>query len=372
MKPLTYKFSKLSLVLSFSLLLTYTNTSAQGCVAVRHMATCSVPGAGADTILTNVHAKQWQISLGYRWLYSDRHFIGRKEQKHRKENNTEVINNSHSLDITASYNLTNRLTLGLTVPVNYNFRSSLYEHLGNLSGQRFATQSYGVGDIRLTGSYWLINPDKNSKGNIAIGAGIKAPTGSYNYKDEFHKYNSEKQVILQSRPVDQSIQLGDGGWGVNLEIQGFQRIFRKAFVYYNAFYLFNPRNTNGTLTGRKDSVEVGAIISTLSVPDQYMARAGVHYNLFPSKGLFVSLGGRIEGLPARDIIGKEDGFRRPGYIISAEPGLFWTKGKNIVFINVPVALVRDRIRSVYDIKTKKHGDAAFADFFVTATYARRF
>ncbi|MBD0259968.1 MAG: hypothetical protein ICV83_29980 [Cytophagales bacterium] len=47
-------------------------------------------------------------------------------------------------------------------------------------------------------------------------------------------------------------------------------------------------------------------------------------------------------------------------------------GKTTVTVNLPVALVRDRIRSVYDIKTGRHGDAAFADYALYVTVSQRF
>ena len=54
----------------------------------------------------------------------------------------------------------------------------------------------------------------------------------------------------------------------------------------------------------------------MSVPDLYMVRGGVSYmvNRFNFSG-----GVRIEGLPSSDLIGGDRGFRRPGYIVSAEP-----------------------------------------------------
>jgi hypothetical protein len=47
-------------------------------------------------------------------------------------------------------------------------------------------------------------------------------------------------------------------------------------------------------------------------------------------------------------------------------------GKTTLAINVPVALLRDRIRSVSDIRTGRHGDAAFADYAVYVTVLQRF
>ncbi len=81
----------------------------------------------------------------------------------------------------------------------------------------------------------------------------------------------------------------------------------------------------------------------------------------------MSIGGRLEGLPAIDIIGKSERSSRPGYIVSLEPGLIWMNHVHTIALNVPVALIRNRTRSWIDRQDPtglKHGDAAFADFFV--------
>src|SRR2546428_2548519 len=38
----------------------------------------------------------------------------------------------------------------------------------------------------------------------------------------------------------------------------------------------------------------------------------------PERGVSLSLGGRIDGIPYHDLIGKSDGFRRPGYVALAD------------------------------------------------------
>jgi hypothetical protein len=105
----------------------------------------------------------------------------------------------------------------------------------------------------------------------------------------------------------------------------------------------------------------------MSVPDQYMARLGA--NVTAKKFLF-SAGLRIDGIPAKDLVGGSNGFRRPGYIISAEPGVSYRTKRLTTFLNAPIAFERNRIQSVPDKKrtaiTKSYykGDAAFADYVV--------
>ena len=107
--------------------------------------------------------------------------------------------------------------------------------------------------------------------------------------------------------------------------------------------------------------------STMSVPDQYMVRAGgnLAYGAWA-----ISLGIRDECLPAKDLVGSSEGFRRPGYIISAEPGVTYKMKKVLLYVYVPYALERDRTQSYADkMKTRitgvySQGDAAFADYAV--------
>lgn len=89
-------------------------------------------------------------------------------------------------------------------------------------------------------------------------------------------------------------------------------------------------------------------------------------------GLVVTFGGRFEGFPPRDLIGASNGFRRPGYAISLDPGFLYVRGGYVFSCNVPWAIERNRRRSVTDIANRTHGDAAFADYALTLGISRRF
>ncbi|HMO38879.1 MAG TPA: hypothetical protein PKC76_05145 [Saprospiraceae bacterium] len=158
-------------------------TIAQGCVAIRNMGCSSTNIGGTPAAL--FQQGDWQASLNYRYFRSYRHFRGRTEEVHRVQEGTEVINIFNSADIGLSYGISNRLSLLVTLPVIMNDRSSMYEHYGNSvianpDRSRFHTHSAGIGDLRLSANYWLIDPAAHSKGNLAFGLGIKAPTGNAN------------------------------------------------------------------------------------------------------------------------------------------------------------------------------------------------
>jgi len=90
------------------------------------------------------------------------------------------------------------------------------------------------------------------------------------------------------------------------------------------------------------------------------------------RGLAMSIGGRIEGVPVRDAFGASNGFRRPGYAISVEPGLLYGHRAWTFSVNTPLVVERNRKKSVTDYQNRFHGDAAFADYSIIFGVSRRF
>ncbi len=339
------------------------NAESQGCVAIRSMGGyCTAPHADSS---------KWQVSINNRYFKSFRHFIGTVEQKQRQTLGNEVINHQFTSDINITHKLNARWSYMIDLPIEANSRSSLYEH--NNVG-RFTTHSFGLGDMRVALYSWLKNPEKMPKFNVQLGLGIKFATGNYNVQDYFHLTDSTTRL----GPVDQSIQLGDGGTGLTFELNTFYNLSERINFYGNFYYLSNPQEQNGVSTTRGGVASASTIANgsnVMSVPDQFMFRAGANY--LANKFTF-SAGIREECLPSKDLIGGSGGFRRPAYIISAEPGVTYSIGKVNIYAYVPVALVRNRTQSVPDqistALTGKYtqGDAAFADYAVNIGISCRF
>jgi hypothetical protein len=342
------------------LFFTKTSANAQGCVAIRGNGSFSTmdhpmldSGATSD--------KSWYFTTSYRYFKSFRHFKGGDEQVERLEKHTEVVNWQNTIDLALTRNFNQYWSVTVGIPYLVNQRSSLYEH--GLK-ERHTSASHGFGDARVVVNRWLFNSHTARKGNVEVGLGLKLPTGDYNYMDNF--YN----VTPSERPVDQSIQLGDGGVGIIAEVNGFLHFTGGLSGYTNLYYMANPRNTNGTRTYLELLSPTLAQSDIMSVPDQYLARVGVNYSFGATKAFTASAGLRLEGVPAYDLIGKSEKWRRPGYVVSIEPSVNYSLKKMNFFANVPIAAKRKRIQSYNDkqnsIKTGVYtvGDAAFADYSI--------
>jgi hypothetical protein len=338
----------------------------------------NAPVLGAEAVFGE--ANTWSTALSWRYQKSDRHFRGNDEEEERQAEGSEVINTVHQLELALTRTFTPRNSVTIGIPYLMAVRSqgirdpfSPPNQFGNDPVvMRTETQARGMGDITITPRRWMFDPARQQKYNLGFGLGLKIPTGANNVQDTRQIRDTTPtvpgtfEVENVIRTVDQSIQPGDGGFGFIMDLQGFYRFAgSKGAGYVTATYLANPSNTNGVATFRSDPGE-----EIMSVADQWLYRTGATW--FPTQRLGLSLGARWEGIPTHDLIGDSDGFRRPGYAFSVEPGFSYTVASHTFSLMVPVALHRNRTKNTADLANNDHGDAAFADYVILGGYIRRF
>lgn len=313
--------------------------------------------------------KKWRVSLSWRYQRSDRHFRGTHEERNRQFEDSEVINTLSLAEIGVRYDFSLQNSLTVTLPYLMATRSHPIRDANRDVVGRSLLNSRGLSDMTVVGRRLLWDPAKQPKGNLSLGLGVKLPTGADNVLDTRERLGDDGEPVLSVETVDQSVQPGDGGFGFIVDMSAFRQLGSRGelALYASGAYLINPEGTNGVHTFRRRPGE-----QIMSIADQYVFRTGLLASPKSWKGFAVGLGGRIEGVPVHDLIGSSQGFRRPGYAISAEPSLTWTRGDHSVSLAVPIALQRNRQRSVPDLANNHHGDAAFADYLILAGYWRRF
>jgi len=367
------------------------NVHGQGCVAIRQMGGLN---AMCPSGSYNLLKGDFQVGANYRYFHSWRHFVGTTEQPQRqttggghgpdgKDRGNAVNIYSHAVDLNLSYGLTNRIQLNLSIPWVHNERSQVLKQTAPKADTfRYSVYAKGIGDVRMSVNYWIFDPAKARTGNLMVGVGLKLPTGNYAATDNGvpQADGTKKDFVI----MDQAIQPGDGGLGFSIEVQGFTELFKGFYGFVNGYYLFNPKESNGTY---KSAASPGlAGYNIYASPDQYFARAGLLTSVLKSQNLTFSLAGRFEGIPAYDAFGGQVAYRRPGYVVAVEPGVTYRTGQHTISLFVPYNFIKNRIQSAADIadqnlqnklitdpskKVHVQGDAAFADYSISLGYSYR-
>jgi len=334
---------------------------AQGCIAARSNQGImdELCGGGTAASPYTDHNPAWlrrlTVDVGFREFTSFRHFVGTVEQTQRAVQNNQIRNHQLIFDVGINYQVSRRWSVIADVPFLQSSRDQLYSPSG-------IYRVGGIGDMQVGVQSWIFRPPTESNGNIAMSLLMKIPTGICDGKSAATR-NGQTIIAV----ADQSLQPGDCRWGFTIGTQAYRQIWFHTMLYYQGSWLFNPADTNGVPTFRSRPTE-----SVMSVTDQYLFRGGFSHGVPKIRHLQLSLGGRMEGIPVRDAFGSSNGFRRPGYIISIDPGLMYSFRRETISINGPWALERNRRASVPDLARGAHGDAAFADYTVIAVLSHHF
>jgi hypothetical protein len=333
-----------------------TRMFAQGCVAAHSNQ------RPVDELLTNAYQNghgggtNWihrlTVNVGYRVFNSNKYFIGTNEISRP----TAIRNHQNIFDIGVDFKLTPRWSFIADVPVFEGTRNQLYPPAGIF---RVA----GIGDMTIGAQAWVFRPPTENNGNIAFSASLKIPTGIDNATGSA-LFKGQRVVAT----ADQSLQPGDGGWGVVVGSQAYKQIPLKTMTYFQGQWLFNQGGTNGVATFRSQPGQ-----GLMSIADQYLFRAGIAHNVPKIPHLELSLGVRDEGVPSHNVFTSNAGFRRPGYVVSLDPGLVFTYKRDSLSVNGPWALARNREPSVPELLNgTPNGDAFFADYTVIVGISHHF
>lgn len=341
-----------------------TPSQGQGCVTSRGagglMSSCSLDHASMDG-----HHERFEADVSYRYFRSARMFSGDSESP----NSDPQINRSQFIDLALRYNINPRFRASVTVPFVWHDRSQLVRRLNlarTILGE-FHTKASGLGDIRLSGDAWLLDPAKYMKGNIQLGLGLALPTGDRNAQSTFAVGGAGLIPSAALRSVDPSIQPGSGGYGVVFDLYAYRQFLPRLNGFVTGSYTITPQSQ---YTPTISSV---AGYSTYSISDSYNARSGLEYMVWPAHGVAVSLAGRIEGVPVSDALGGSAGFRRPGYAVSIEPGVSASWRTWSFSVTTPVAVYRNRLQNTTEKAAGIPAEVAgFADYQLLFNLSKRF
>lgn len=311
---------------------------------------------------------EWQVGATFRTFRADKQYLGTRLSPTVTPLKTNVISKLQVLDLSGTYGVDDQSNVTLGLPITLYASSSRALPATVEGSPRFVQSAKGLGDITLVARRWVLDTRKYREGNLSVGLGVKLPSGDSNARDLFP--NGRGQDI-RLRPVDPSIQLGDGGVGLILDLQGFVQVGSLTF-FASGTYLANPKGETDTPSPRSflnpnGPSAVKRFERFNTVPDQFSARVGATHPVPGVKGLSLLLAVRIEGQPVEDLFGRDIGFRRPGYAIAVEPGLLYTWRNTTLAVSVPVT-TQANVQNQLPLVTR---ESTFADVSVIVSVTHR-
>ena len=329
-----------------------------------------MPGLGATG------GSKWQLSVGWRQARSTHSYNGHYVNRDFSHN-WMPFERMSIMDVTARYVVNPRVSVSATLPIVNNNFSMLYPPNGPGMGVRHGAYANGIGDLSLFTQRLLLKPADHPFENVAVGIGMKIPTGMWNMQSDLPNLTG---TGFMRRPIyPPAIMPGDGGTGIIFGINGYKNIrttfLRGQTIFGSASYLCNPRDTNGT----------NSIVSSFGVPlapqflgeltnsvtDSYNGQLGMSIKLpgLNDSPKLRNLRGRIafniEGIPNHDLFGKSGGYRQPGYIMSVAPGITYAYKRNLFIAEVPIVFnrwINPQKSAIPDLNVNPDGSVSAAPF----------
>jgi hypothetical protein len=179
------------------------------------------------------------------------------------------------------------------------------------SSQDFTDKNSGIGDIKLISRYRIWSQKKKDPFNLALGVGLKMPTGSTDEKDS-------------SGNCPGFIQTGSGSWDPIIEL-GAHKLVGRSFLSTHFLYTMT---TEGEL-GAEDYEK----------PDVFKYNVGYAYALSRLFDLQCELNGEVKG--KAELAGREQD-NTGGHVIYLSPGVHFKFRKGMHFdMCVPIPIYRD-------------------------------
>ncbi|HEY1302272.1 MAG TPA: hypothetical protein VGF24_01905 [Vicinamibacterales bacterium] len=330
------------------------DASAQGCILFRQTS----PMFGTTGTLGE-EVGTWSVTFTGRNSTADHHYNGTVRQIQRETEQTYVVNRQNSMTATIGYQLSPRISLNAGIPYVEASWGIPSPRTGGPAA-RANENAHGIGDITTLARIALISPSSGRSWNVLVGGGVKFPTGNNESTDMFPDGTGANNEV---RYVDISVNPGDGGWGMIWDLQGYKAMGRFT-TFGSGTYLVNPRNTGAPTRG---TLLTATPTNVNTVSDQFVFRAGTTMGV--TRHIAASIAWRVEGVPRYDVIGRSDGFRRPGVEMYWEPGVTVSAGPHAISFNVPIGYYFNRFPNPY---TGARGDSTFPEYVAIGTYSVRF
>ena len=249
------------------------------------------------------------FNLKYKYIHKDSLYDGGKEKSGSYGGKYDRVN--HLWQLTARAGLFENFEARIMVPY---WSKQVKRKPGNLARPWDTDNVYGIGDTVLMGRYALMTPRGGDWLNLALGAGVKMPTGDANHKNcppysNMHTY------------LGPGGQLGTGSWDPKIEL-GATKVFGRSRVDAHMMFTLATAGAHDSHMGNQFKYDLGYGYALNKYFDLELELNGVdqHRNWFD---------GSLD-----DASG--------GHTIFITPGVHWKiTGNSHLALGVPIVVYRD-------------------------------
>lgn len=260
-------------------------------------------------------------------------FEGNQQRTDLYATDSQVYEGGVTMDMNLGYGLSRQFSLEASAPL------ILYSHWSTkLAGTRYNQKIQGIGDTSVGINWSMMNCNRFPDMNISFGFHVRMPTGDSNYQVLYPNSLGED---FKMRPVHPAVHPGSGAWAIRPTVSAFKQ-FRRFTLFGTATYQFSLRDHN-------DTYSLGAALNPagpeavredlryVSTPDSYLVNLGVGVPL-RRLGVTAFMNWRAVGVPVHNVITKTEGYRQPGYYVTAEPGVSWVMGRAAYSLSIPLRM----------------------------------
>jgi len=186
---------------------------------------------------------KYTASIKYRYVHKDNLYDGSQQKNGEYGGKYDRVN--QSLQLTAKAGLFDGFEARVMVPF---WDKQVSRRSGNLSVEDTDNQR-GLGDIVIMGRYALMRQKKGDWFNLAIGMGIKTPTGDSDAKNDPPFSNTHEYL-------GPGAQLGTGSWDPKFEIGATKFVGRSRFDSH-FMYIISGDGAHGSRKGNQFKYNFG-------------------------------------------------------------------------------------------------------------------
>lgn len=183
-------------------------------------------------------------SIKYRYVHKNKLYNGGKEENGTYNGKIDRVN--HSVQLTAKAGLFEDFDARIMVPF---WDKTVDRNFGNPPRAGDTNTVQGLGDVVIMGRYALMSQKKGSWMNLAVGGGVKMPTGDADHENEW-------PFSVAHTYIGPGGQLGTGSWDPKFEL-GATKFFGRSRVDASFMYTVPGNGEHNSRKGNQFKYNFG-------------------------------------------------------------------------------------------------------------------